>query len=99
CSATIPAALSTRRWRETAGLLIGSAAAISTTGLSPAASSFRISRRFGSPSASNGSPIALAGSPGTLDGSPDERGRVKAEYPFAEYPLGWLRYPPGYRNT
>ena len=60
CSDTIPASLSSRRCRDTAGRLIGSAAAISCTGLSPPLSRRRISRRFGSPSASNGSPPASA---------------------------------------
>src|SRR3954449_2963945 len=55
-SATRPASLSRRRWRETAGRLIGSASAICWTERSPAASSSTIARRLGSPSASNGSP-------------------------------------------
>src|SRR5216683_1345029 len=59
-SATIPASFSRRRWRETAGRLMGIAAAISWTGLSPPLSRRRISRRFGSPKASKGSPEAGA---------------------------------------
>src|ERR1035437_1466659 len=55
-STTRPARLRTRRWRETAGRLIGSTSAISCTERSPPPSSSTIVRRFGSPSASNGSP-------------------------------------------
>ena len=51
-SATIPAFFNRRRCRDTAGRLIGKAAAISWTGLSPPLRSRRISRRVASPSAS-----------------------------------------------
>src|SRR2546423_15252163 len=54
---TRPASLRSRRWRETAGLLMGSASAISRTVRPPEPSSSKIARRFGSPSASKGSPF------------------------------------------
>src|SRR3954454_14159841 len=60
-SATKPASLSSRRWRDTAGRLIGSAAAISCTERPPPLSRLRISRRLGSPSASNAVPAARSG--------------------------------------
>src|SRR5687768_6950997 len=59
-STTRPAPFRSRRWRETAGRLIGSASASSWTDRSPAPSSSTMARRLGSPSASNGSP-AIAG--------------------------------------
>src|SRR5437868_65241 len=60
-STTRPASFSRRRWRDTAGRLIGSASASSRTDRSPEPNSSTIARRFGSPSASNGSPAgALA---------------------------------------
>ena len=54
---TSPACLSSRRWRDTAGRLIGSSSASSCTERSPPRSCSTIARRCGSPSASNGSPL------------------------------------------
>ncbi len=54
---TRPASRSSRRWRETAGRLMGSASASSCTERSPSACSIStIARRWGSPRASKGSP-------------------------------------------
>src|SRR5262249_24867254 len=63
-----PALFSTRRWRETAGRLMGSASASSRTERARAPSSSTMARRRGSPRASKGSPLGWdgAGSAATI---------------------------------
>src|SRR5262245_25707683 len=71
-STTSPACFSSRRWRETAGRLMGRVSAISRTERSPPPSSSTIARRCGSPSASKGSPAGPALGFGALLEAMDE---------------------------
>src|SRR5258708_4091397 len=64
-SNTSPASFNSRKWRETAGRLIGRASAICCTERPPDPNSSTMARRFGSPSASKGSP-ARSGDPISL---------------------------------
>src|SRR3954471_18140605 len=81
-SATSPASLSSRRCRDTAGRLIGSASAISRTDRPPPASNSTMARRWGSPSADRAAPAL-----GSCAGTPLPRGGVLD--PLLE-PLGEL---------